>query len=444
MIKEFKPLQAPFIKVDVEIRENGITNGVPNIRTERHYKVAPSAKKISTYIVNQLFGTDLVVKDTDVNWLMPTLKDALEQSIYCKEAFICLKKFDGKVYLETIRPNQIFDLVQKYDKLYSGTIIEVNGNYELHRHFEIDNGTTYLDLTAYKIEDNNKAILIPLAQYNRANGTEYEEHYILGYEYIINIDTGEDFFRDSKNLLELQMRTIDTLGEEIEKTKTKIATTQHFQTGNIITKWTPRTNYNVETLDVGNLKDYFTLMPGDKDHYVFQYLQGEVRYKEYIETFKFYDYQIIQMSGLSPASFGYEKDAYMNTANVNLSANASEMTIESIKVQLTNQINRLFENIVKMQQSQNDITENLLNENIEWNYGDNERLDDDKRIRLLKQIEGVAEIPYEYKARIIEPMLSKLMQDTDEKATKELVEQRNKEREGLRVTYGELWEASLL
>lgn len=438
MIKEFKPLQAPFIKVDVEIKENGVTNGIPNIRTERHYKVAPSGKKIATYIVNQLFGTDLVVKDNDINWLMPSLKDALEQAIYCKESFICLHKFDNKVYLETIRPNQIFDLVQKYDKLYSGTIIEINGKYALHRHFELVDGKTYLDFTAYKIEDNNKEILISLGEYNRANGTDFIEHYVLNYEYIINIDTGEDFFRDSKKLLELEMKLLDTYGEEIEKTKTKIATTQHFQTGNIITKWTPRTSYNVETLDVGDLKDYFTLMPGDKDHYVFQYLQGDIRSKEYIETFKFYDYQIIQMSGLSPATFGYEKDAYMNTANVDLSANASEMTIEAIKVQLTNQLNRLFENIIKMQRSQYDITENLLIEPFEWNYGDNERLDDDKRLRLLKQLEGVAEIPYLYKAKIIEPMLNKLIQNADDKLTKDIIKNRNAEAESIKVTYGEL------
>lgn len=261
MIKEYKPLQEPFIKVSVEIVENGITNGKPNIKKESHYEVAPSAKKITTYIVNQLFGTDLVVKDNDINWLMPTLKEALGEAIYCKESFICLHKFDNKVYLETIRPNQIFDLVQKYDKLFSGTIIQVNGNYELHRHFEIDNGTTYLDLTAYRVEDNGKQVLVPLAEYNRVNGTDYIEHYVLPYEYVINIDTGEDFFKDSKKLLKEEMQVINTIAEEVEKTKTKIATTQHFQTGNIITQWTPNTNYNVQTLDVGKLKDYFTLMP---------------------------------------------------------------------------------------------------------------------------------------------------------------------------------------
>jgi hypothetical protein len=370
---------------------------------------------------------------------MPSLKDALEQSVYCKEAFICLHKFEGKVYLETLRPNQIFDIVQKYDKLYSGTIVEINDNYELHRHFELDNGNTNLDLEAYKIEDNGKETPISLAEYNRVNGTEYEEHYILPYEYVINIDTGEDFFRDSRKLLLEEMKVVNTLSEEIAKTKTKIATTQHFQTGNVVTKWQPRTSYDVQTLDVGELKDYFTLMPGDREHYLFQYLQGSIRYKEYIETFKFFDYQIIQMSGLSPATFGYEKDAYMNTANVDLSANASEMTIESIKVQITNQLNRLFENIVKLQRSQADVTENLLDENMEWDFGDNERLDDQKKMELLKEIEKVADVPYEYKMKIIAPLLKKLSGDeVDKKLIKDIMNKRNEERKGLKVTYGEL------
>lgn len=436
LIKEFRPLQEPFIKVVAEVVMNGTKNGRPTTKKEITYKVSPSAKKIATYIVNQLFGTDIVAKDVDVNWLMPSLKDALEQAIYCKESFICLHKFDGKVYLETIRPNQIFDLVQKYDKLYSGTIIESHGNYELHRHFEIENGETILELDAYKVEDNGKEFPISLAEYNRKNGTDYKEHYILPYEYIINIDTGEDFFRDSKKILKEEMRVLDTIADEVQKTKTKIATTQHFQTGNVVTRWTPNTRYNVQTLDVGELKDYFTLMPGDKDHYIFQYLQGDLRIEKYIETFKFYDYQIIQMSGLSPSSFGYEKDAYMNTANVDLSANASEMTIESIKVQLTNQLNRLFENIVKMQRSQYDITENLLKENFEWDFGDNERLDDQKKIELLGKIERVVGIPYSYRIKVVEPLLAKLVDDNID--IEEVKKERQEETEGIEVTYGEL------
>lgn len=146
------------------------------------------------------------------------------------------------------------------------------------------------------------------------------------------------------------------------------------------------------------------------------------------------------MSGLSPATFGYEKDSYINTANVELSANATEMTIESIKTQLTNQLSNLFENIVKMQVSQKEITENLLrvDSKIEWNYGDNERLDDDKKLKILKELEGVAEVPYYYKARIIEPLIKKLTQESDEKFAQEIMDKRNIDRKGLEITYGEL------
>ena len=47
---------------------------------------------------------------------MPSLREALETCVYCKEAFIYLHKFDDKVYVETIRPNQIFDLKQKFEE----------------------------------------------------------------------------------------------------------------------------------------------------------------------------------------------------------------------------------------------------------------------------------------------------------------------------------------
>ena len=75
---------------------------------------------------------------------------------------------------------------------------------------------------------------------------------------------------------------------------------------------------------------------------------------------------------------------------------------------------------------------------MEWNFGDNERLDDQKRLKLLKTIEGVADIPYEYKLKIIAPMLQKLSGDVDEKVIADILKKRNEERKGLRVTYGEL------
>lgn len=147
------------------------------------------------------------------------------------------------------------------------------------------------------------------------------------------------------------------------------------------------------------------------------------------------------MAGLSPASFGYEKDAYMNKDNVDLSANASEMTIEAIKTQIEPQINNLLLNIYKMQTSQG-ITVNslpIVNERLEWEYGSNERLDDQKKMQLLKQAEGVANIPYEQRAKIIAPLIQKLVNDNSaEKMAKELIKNNKKEAESLKIEFGEI------
>ena len=232
------------------------------------------------------------------------------------------------------------------------------------------------------------------------------------------------------------MVLINTLAEAIEKTKTRIATSQHYQTGDIASSWQPRgTTYDIETISVGSLQDYFVLMPGDRDHQIFNFLQGDIRVKEYEDTFKFYDYQIIQMAGLSPATFGYEKDAYMNTANVDLSSNASEMTIEAIKRQLEPQINRLIENIIRLQQSQ-EITENIIPNGIVWDYGLNERVDDMKKIEVLKDIQRAMSIPYSVRADIVLPVLNKLVDTPIEKD--DLVKEWQEENSKIDITYGEL------
>jgi hypothetical protein len=265
--------------------------------------------------------------------------------------------------------------------------------------------------------------------------TEYKSQYILGYEVIINIDCGQDFFRDSKKLLLECMRIMDILNDELEKTRTRIVTTQHYQTGNIVTKWQPQTNFNATQMSVGDLQDYFTLMPGDKEHHVFQFLQGEIRNENYINTYKFYDYQIIQMAGLSPATFGYEKDAYQNTASINMNANASEMTIEAMKTQIEPQLNRLLENISKMQKT-NGITENEIPLEFEWDYGSNERIDEWDKIEIVKSLQRIASIPYKQRAEIIVPILNKLI-DTDIKV-EELIKDHENEKEGIKIEYGEI------
>ena len=443
-IRETGYLQAPFIKIRATVTMPGETNGIPNIKEEDRIVVAPSAKKIATYIRNQLFGSELLtqVDGLDVNWLMPTLGRALEEAVYSRESFIYIHKFDDKVYLECLNKNQIHNLVQKYDKIISLDIIQdydgKEGDYCLNRHIEMqDDGTAIMKMKAYeKGKKDNQWIDMPLWKFNKITGNEYKEVYNLPYYPVINIDIGQDFFRDSEKFINEEMHIFNTFAEEIEKTKTRIVTTQHYSSGDITSNWRPSNNmYDVQTITVNNISDFFTLLPGDLEHQLFQHIQGAIRYKEYIESYKFCDYQIIQMANLSPATFGYEKDAYQNTANIELNANLTEMTIEAIKRQLEPQINRLFENIVKLQQSQN-MTENLLPMELNWDYGSNERFDDMKKLDVLKKMQTVGSIPYSYRAKIMTPILNKLI---DEKTTDEdLVKAYKDEEKDITIKYEEI------
>lgn len=444
----YNVLEAPYIRVEATITQPGITNGKPNIFKKDKYIVAPSAKKISTYIVNQIFGSDLVTQTEglNINWLMPTLKESLSLAVYEQESFIFIRKYDEKIYLECIKKSDIHDLVQKFDKVISGTIIEEipgeDNNYELHRHFEIENGITYLYFTAYSIDSSNKLVPIDLSVFNARTNNEYEVKYVLPYEIIINIDTGEDFFKDSKHFISEEMEIFNTFADEIEKTRTRIVTSQHYQSGDIVTNWVPgNTHYKVETLSVNKLQDYFTLLPGDKDHQLFEFLQGNIRFNEYISSFKFCDYQIIQMAGLSPTSFGYEKDAYQNVDSVDLSKNNSDMTIEAIKTQIEPQINKLLENVVKAQTS-NNIKVNVIPKELSWDYGANEKITDMKKIQILSKIQSVGSIPYSIKAKIILPILKKLIEDNLDKKDMELlnsiIDENKKEQEDIKIDFGEV------
>ena len=443
----YNVLEAPYIKVEATVTQPGTTNGKPNIFRKSKYIVAPSGKKVATYIVNQIFGSDLVTQTEglNINWLMPTLKESLELAVYEEESFILIHKFDNKIYLECIKKSDIHDLVQKFDKVISGTIIQEydtsDETYELHREILIDNGTTYMNMKAFKI-DGSKLVPIDINVFNKYTGNDYLPKYILPYEILINIDVGQDFFKDSKKFINEEMEIFNTFADEIEKTKTKIATTQHFQSGDIVANWQPASNhYKVDTLSVGKLADYFTLLPGDKEHYLFEFLQGQIRVNEYITSFKFCDYQIIQMAGLSPASFGYEKDAYQNVDSIDLSKNNSDMTIEAIKTQIEPQINHLLENIVKAQQSQG-ITKNLIPSELNWDYGLNEKLTDMKKLQVLNKVQSVGSVPYSIKAKIITPILKKLIDDDIDKedmlTIEKLIEENKKEQDDLKIEYGEV------
>ena len=451
-IRPFNVLESPFIKVKTEVCMPGGKNGKPTLVEKERYVVAPSAKKISTYIVNQIFGSELVTQTDglNINWLMPTLKEALELAIYQEESFIYLHKFDGKVYLECIKKNELHNLIQKFDKVISATIIQdindIPGDdtvYTLRRDIKIENGKTYLTFTAYKKSNNEREPQrISIKEFNEKTSSDFIDKYVLDYEVLINIDLGQNFFKDSEKLLNEEMIVINTMAEEIEKTKTRIVTSEHYQTSDIVTNWTPgELSYKVRTLSVGGLADYFTLLPGDKEHQVFEFLQGNVRTDKYIETFKFYDYQCIQNAGLSPASFGYEKDSYQNVANIDLSKNASDMTVEAIKTQIEPQLNKLFENIIKLQQSQL-IEVNVLPDNLIWDYGINEKFDDMKKLQVLRSVQGIGEIPYEYKAKVIYPILNKLIDNNIDddivKGIDDLVEKHHKESENINIRFGEL------
>lgn len=438
-IKPFSPLQTPYIKVKVKVVQPGTTNGKPNIKEENKYVISPSAKKIATYIRNQIFGSDLVTQTEglNINWLMPTLSESLEKAIYQRESFIYLHKFDNKVYLECLNKCDIHDLVQKYDKVLKATIVqEFNTDkdvYELRREIEITNGTSIVKFKAFEVK-NKDYRSISIEEFNNKFDTDYLPIYNLPYEVLINIDIGQDFFKDSENLLNEEIEIFNTIVEEVEKTKTKIATTQHYQTSDITMNWQPNNSFDIKQLSVGKMQDFFTLLPGDKEHAVFEFLQGDIRIKEYEDTFKFLDYQIIQMAGLSPASFGYEKDNYMNTANVDLSANASEMTIEAIKKQIEPQINKLIENIIKLQQSQN-MTENAIPSELIWDYGDNEKLDDMKKLQVLQVVQRTASVPYSIRSKIITPILNKLI---DEKVDSDSITEAYEKESKMNIEFGEI------
>ena len=438
-------LQAPYINVDVKVVAPGTTNGVMNIKEDRRFVLAPSAKKIGTYIRNQLFGSDLLTQTDglNINWLMPSLSEALELSVYEGESFIYIHKFDGKIYLECIKRCDIHNLVQRYDKIISCEIIqdfETSENlYSLHRYIKLEDGNTIMNIKAFRIDKRTKhEIEIDLRQFNNIFGTDYKRVYELPYEIIVNIDIGQDFFKDSIKLLNEEVEIYNILCKEMQKTQTRIATTQHYQSGDIYAKWQPTANmYDVQTINVNGMQDYFTLLPGDKDHQMFEFLQGNIRVDDYVNAFKFCDYQIIQMANLSPATFGYEKDNYQNVASVDLSMNLTDMTIEAIKKQIEPQVNKLIEQIIKLQE-QLDITDEtqMIPKDLVWDYGNNEKLTDEKRINTLSSIERVMAVPYSTRARIITPILNKLL---DEQVNEDdIVKGYQEERDSIRVDYGEI------
>ena len=234
MIRTLTPLQAPYIKVEAKIIANSVQNGKNMLPQEKqnNYYIAPSAKKIATYIINQLFGSEIVtqVENLDIGWLMPSLKKVLELSVYQKEAFIYIHKYNNKIYLECLKITDLCDIVQNWDVVQQATIVQEyyyeNECYLLKRIVTILNGQSKVEFKAFK-ETNNKEEEITINQFNMMFLTDYEPSYLLNYEVLINVDLGEDFFENSRHLINQSVKILNTFAEEIDKTKTKIVTRQH-------------------------------------------------------------------------------------------------------------------------------------------------------------------------------------------------------------------------
>jgi hypothetical protein len=114
--------------------------------------------------------------------------------------------------------------------------------------------------------------------------------------------------------------------------------------------------------------------------------------------------------------------------------NTTEMTIEAIKKQLEPQINHLIVNIVKLQELLN-IQENKIPTDLVWDYGNNEKLDDDKKIRTIQAIQRTMSIPYSTRAKVLTPIINKLI---DTKISDEdLIKGYKEEREDIKIGYEE-------
>ncbi len=114
--------------------------------------------------------------------------------------------------------------------------------------------------------------------------------------------------------------------------------------------------------------------------------------------------------------------------------NTTEMTIEAIKKQIEPQINHLLENIIKLQELLN-IQENRIPSDLVWDYGDNEKLNDDKKIKTIQAIQRAMSIPYSTRAKILTPILNKLIDEQVDADS--ITEQFKLEKEDIKINYEE-------
>ena len=118
-----------------------------------------------------------------------------------------------------------------------------------------------------------------------------------------------------------------------------------------------------------------------------------------------------------------------------MNANTTEMTIEAIKKQIEPQINRLIENIIRLQQAiATDV--NVIPADLVWDYGSNERFDDMKKLQTLQAIQRTTRIPYSIRAQIVTPILNKLIDEPTN--NEDLVKAYKEEEKDINLVYEEI------
>jgi hypothetical protein len=82
------------------------------------------------------------------------------------------------------------------------------------------------------------------------------------------------------------------------------------------------------------------------------------------------------------------------------------------------------------------MTENLIPSELVWDYGDNERLDDMRKLEVLQAVQRTASVPYSIRSKIITPILNKLI---DEKVNdKDVTKAYEEESQRMNIEFGEI------
>ena len=81
------------------------------------------------------------------------------------------------------------------------------------------------------------------------------------------------------------------------------------------------------------------------------------------------------------------------------------------------------------------MTENLIPSDIVWDYGDNERFDDMKKLDVLKKIQTTMSVPYSTRAKIVTPIINKLLDEPTKE--EDLVKAYKEEEKDLNLAYEE-------